>query len=221
MIFRICETENMAELVVGLAIGNSADGETNGSDSTPSRTHGGNSHVPGANEGSSTVPGANEGNSHVPGANEGSSTVPETRSGGSADPGTNGGDSSAPETHTGGSTSLGASCSDVLEASNDGSSVPFEPRVILDNLSNQPGGLPEHQSREMTELKPLKHFFTEQQLEDALLPFVENKPHHDMYTNLGDLFKIVSIDAKARDTGNVDDKVTSGPSFGRLTCEKA
>ncbi len=53
------------------------------------------------------------------------------------------------------------------------------------------------------QLKPLEHPFTDQQLGECLAPFVEKMPQREMYSDLGDLFRIVSVNAQASDTGKL------------------
>ncbi len=60
---------------------------------------------------------------------------------------------------------------------------------------------PKRPSEQKPALRPLEHNFTEQQLQDSLLPFTQGLPHRDIHRDLGDLFTIVTVDAKASDTG--------------------
>ncbi len=60
---------------------------------------------------------------------------------------------------------------------------------------------PKRPSEQKPALRPLEHNFIEQQLQDSLLPFTQGLPHRDIHRDLGDLFTIVTVDAKAWDTG--------------------
>ena len=57
--------------------------------------------------------------------------------------------------------------------------------------------------QQLEQLKPLEHPFTDQHLGACLTPFVEKMPQHDMYSDLGDLFRKVSVNAQASDTGKL------------------
>jgi hypothetical protein len=194
--------------------------KANGAGSTVPKTNDGSSAVPETNNGGYTVPDTHGGGSTVPGCDGRSCAVPRDECVCSTVLGNNE-QRSAVHKRT-------YSSSAVLANINGGLAVLEV--ISLDSTTREAGGLrvpkdiplkptggtPEAANgrkdssatleertsgQEESALRPLEHNFTEQQLQDSLLPFTLGLPHRDIYRDLGDLFTIVTVDAKAWDTG--------------------
>jgi hypothetical protein len=201
-------------------LANSTVLKANGAGSKVPKTNDGSSAVPETNNGGYTVPGTPGGGSTVPGCDGCSCSVPRDECVCSAVLGNNE-QRSTVHRRTYSSTVVLANINvdlAVLEV------IPLDSttreacglRVPKDIPLEPTGGMPEAangrkdssatleertRGQEESALRPLEHNFTEEQLQDSLLPFTQGLPHCDIYSNLSDLFTIVTVDAKASDTG--------------------
>jgi hypothetical protein len=181
--------------------------------STVLKANGAGSTVPKTNDSSSAVSETNNGGYTVPGCDGRSCTVPRDECVRSTVLGNNE-QRSAVHKRTYSSSAVLANINGglaVLEV------IPLDSttreagglRVPKDIPLKPTGGTPEaangrkeeRPSEQEPALRPLEHNFTEEQLQDSLLPFTQGLPHRDIYRDLGDLFTVVTVDAKAWDTG--------------------
>jgi hypothetical protein len=196
--------------------------KANGAGSKVPKTNDGSSAVPETNNGGYTVPDTHGGGSTVPGCDGRSCTVPRDECVCSTVLGNNE-QRSAVHKRTYSSTVVIANINGglaVLEViplnstdkeagglrvSKDISVEPTGGTPKADNGRKDSSAAleerPKRPSEQKPALRPLEHNFTEQQLQDSLLPFTQGLPHRDIYRDLGDLFTIVTVDAKASDTG--------------------
>jgi hypothetical protein len=216
------ETNNDGYAVPDTPGGGSSVPGTPGGGHTVHGTPGGGCTVPGTPGGGCTVPGTPGGGSTVPGCDGRSCAVPRDECVCSTVLGNNE-QRSTVHRRTYSSTAVLANINvdlAVLEV------IPLDPttreagglRAPKDIPLEPTGGTPEaangrkdssaalevrpkRPSEQKPALRPLEHNFTEQQLQDSLLPFTQGLPHRDIYSNLGDLFTIVTVDARASNTG--------------------